>query len=842
MEVGTAPANLRPILRNRKSKSFAQKAAKRVCENLLGHMLIFVMYSLINTLFSIIILASCIQISNKYRHRNGSKARRINFDGECSIKVITPRPGWKPQRLSTASLDVTPESQAKVKHSEVMNSRKGLLSFFLHSYYLLISGFQMVPTDVYRARMVFGDDDEWEEEKAIVHTTKRKGRRKSIAVPVPRLKIHKPSPAGDSSSTENLYEKCPEITTVVLEQLSPQTRIEKDYYSILEDTVRIENQMKVGDSSTHDTIEDVEQVSHQLSMFQTASSSDTDAKETHNALNSMMLPPTIIAIEQKEGDLELMEDKKIARPIPIDVPGKRKSEMKSLNRLSLHSWLSNTDDAHNSSLERESLTVEVVRSGNGAEKNKAETDSESSVLDIEERLKRNSSSTDCGFFKKKLMSRSLRSQVFALLMVRKSDFVLICLISYLQFQVRNYLHSVKPVLYFNNDIEVIENEERNNKPYEIVQITSKKKKGKTTNKEIREKYEKTSKRKSSSACNFAKRRPRSDSDDVSVVEVESEEILEVEYVRRAQRNVREVTKANMERRNLKTSEQINSEKSSLQGACELTPDERLWYEFACTRRSESYTQLWADALQPMKAEQWMGDTSVVKETRRFISRWKKRIFTDDTIHMLKGKKKKHFDLDDSDYNEEDGELQMENPLILCGPTGIGKTALVSDSICVNCSNGIASFFSPISKVTSSSEEKKQTLIVVDHVDIAFEEDKDFFSTIKGLAKEAKVYILISLSSLNTNKFAIVGILNSNYISGLNDHFTENNITLFVYCFCFTVPIRDDYVQHLSDTIDSVRESLANGALLNEISCDYLPFLAIIDKSEIEKSKESRRSN
>ncbi|CAD6188471.1 unnamed protein product [Caenorhabditis auriculariae] len=199
----------------------------------------------------------------------------------------------------------------------------------------------------------------------------------------------------------------------------------------------------------------------------------------------------------------------------------------------------------------------------------------------------------------------------------------------------------------------------------------------------------------------------------------------------------------------------------------LTEDVETWKRYLDRRKFEDLSKWLGDSLEPQKCDEVLF-SSRNDEILSWLRGWKSRVARQDReAKTSKNKKKKKCEDSDDDYDMED-EKTFQNPLIIHGEAGVGKTALVKalatemnmkivelspddcrngNSIRMKMHNAVvshrvtpaASFFSPVSE---KKVNNKQTLVVVEHVDIFF--DKADYGAVAALidaTNQAKIPVI-----------------------------------------------------------------------------------------------------
>ncbi|CEF63454.1 ATPase, AAA-type, core domain and P-loop containing nucleoside triphosphate hydrolase domain-containing protein [Strongyloides ratti] len=202
-----------------------------------------------------------------------------------------------------------------------------------------------------------------------------------------------------------------------------------------------------------------------------------------------------------------------------------------------------------------------------------------------------------------------------------------------------------------------------------------------------------------------------------------------------------------------------------------------WYRYGAEARDLKYLDynLLSSALKPDVISDFLTNSNNVEKLRTWMKTWKDKI----TNPFLFNKKKTECMEDDSD-GSMDSINYMEipfNPLIITGPSGIGKRSSIkfvakelgfnlislgcdekrnSSLLTTKLSGAISNFGIKSSKEvmqnffqsasTQKKEDKKKlglTCVVIEDVDVIFDDDDGFWFTIKNFCTDSKIPIILT---------------------------------------------------------------------------------------------------
>uniref|UniRef100_A0A0N4ZS41 ATPase_AAA_core domain-containing protein n=1 Tax=Parastrongyloides trichosuri TaxID=131310 RepID=A0A0N4ZS41_PARTI len=198
-----------------------------------------------------------------------------------------------------------------------------------------------------------------------------------------------------------------------------------------------------------------------------------------------------------------------------------------------------------------------------------------------------------------------------------------------------------------------------------------------------------------------------------------------------------------------------------------------WYTYGAELRDKGYLEksLLCTAIKPLCSGDFLNNCHPVDKLKLWLSSWKNKIENP----VLYSKSHNNIESDSENSMEIGNYMDIAfNPLLLVGPYGIGKTSAIkhaaenlnfniislgsderrnSASVLAKLSGAITNFrvidaksamnnfFQPKQKVV----EKKlgMTCIVIEDVDIIFEDDEGFWSALKNICIDSKVPIILT---------------------------------------------------------------------------------------------------
>lgn len=194
---------------------------------------------------------------------------------------------------------------------------------------------------------------------------------------------------------------------------------------------------------------------------------------------------------------------------------------------------------------------------------------------------------------------------------------------------------------------------------------------------------------------------------------------------------------------------------------------------------------WCTLLRPRNSKEVLGNTAAVEEVQNWMLGWKKHLGKVMAKEQNLGEKAKEKQPRKKQLSDSDDEFVIDdddnlcNTLVLSGPLGCGKSAMIEAiaeelnmAIMVSATNEKRNgaslrakfdgaldshrFASPaydIRKLLSMktsiplNEEKKEkpscTVILIDDADVSFTEDTLFWASLKSMCSEAKIPVIIS---------------------------------------------------------------------------------------------------
>ncbi|KAF1766623.1 hypothetical protein GCK72_006581 [Caenorhabditis remanei] len=257
------------------------------------------------------------------------------------------------------------------------------------------------------------------------------------------------------------------------------------------------------------------------------------------------------------------------------------------------------------------------------------------------------------------------------------------------------------------------------------------------------------------------------------------------------------------------------------------------------------------------------------QINRWLNRWKRRVRKDLERELQKekekknggskrGRKKRDREEEDSDYEEEGYDDDLENPLVLIGPTGVGKTALIralakeanmriisigpetdrsgaeikkklqesirSHRVDQQPTRFETTFFKTISSQKEPTPRKQpkdfiQSLIVFEHVDVFFDTaDRFGVNGLLEIVNESAVPIIFTCQNDWPRRTAQTE-LKRPYLEvrlGRNDCNIQKYVQRVVYS-CRNVIIDDSTIRQLSESVDHDLQGLLRQAHLYSLA-------------------------
>lgn len=202
-----------------------------------------------------------------------------------------------------------------------------------------------------------------------------------------------------------------------------------------------------------------------------------------------------------------------------------------------------------------------------------------------------------------------------------------------------------------------------------------------------------------------------------------------------------------------------------------------WYTYGAEAKDLGYLNynLLSFALKPDSIVDFLNNLNKVVKLRKWMESWKNKITNPSFFNV----KKKELDNSDSDDSMDSIDFMENpfNPLVVTGPSGVGKTSSIKfiakelgfNIISLGCDEkrssnllqtklsgaisnfGVKSsketmqnFFQPI--LTQNKKDKKKlglTCIVIEDVDVIFDDDDGFWLTVKSFCTDSKIPIILT---------------------------------------------------------------------------------------------------
>uniref|UniRef100_A0A0K0FKL6 ATPase_AAA_core domain-containing protein n=1 Tax=Strongyloides venezuelensis TaxID=75913 RepID=A0A0K0FKL6_STRVS len=245
-----------------------------------------------------------------------------------------------------------------------------------------------------------------------------------------------------------------------------------------------------------------------------------------------------------------------------------------------------------------------------------------------------------------------------------------------------------------------------------------------------------------------------------------------------------------------------------------------WYTYGAEARDigRLSNSLLSSALKPDHINDFLNNLKKVLKLRKWMTSWKNKI----TNPSLFSRKIERNDDNESDSSKDSIDY-MEvpfNPLIITGPSGVGKTSSIKfiaselefNVISFGCDekrnstslntklsgaisnfgmksskSGLQNFFKPVVTQSKTNNQKLGlTCIVIEDVDVIFEDDDGFWITIKNFCIDSKIPIILTCTQEN-NALKELSKFSSFYYrkSVLQfDHISVNGLTDLVRSLIF----------------------------------------------------------
>uniref|UniRef100_A0AC35UEE7 AAA domain-containing protein n=1 Tax=Rhabditophanes sp. KR3021 TaxID=114890 RepID=A0AC35UEE7_9BILA len=206
------------------------------------------------------------------------------------------------------------------------------------------------------------------------------------------------------------------------------------------------------------------------------------------------------------------------------------------------------------------------------------------------------------------------------------------------------------------------------------------------------------------------------------------------------------------------------------------------YGFSQSKEARGTLDLLTKVLKPRHPVDFINNSHYIEKMMVWLEKWKKK-----NLNGKKFEKECRRNRRDADYTEEEGDsleniADVKNPLLLCGPLGVGKSAAVQyatvfheyNVITIGCNERrnsahllsklsgaltnhavkasaptvtLQNFFQPKGSVAPVKPRKLgMSCIVIEDVDVLFDDDEGFWSTIRQMCDDAKVPIILTCTN------------------------------------------------------------------------------------------------